>query len=260
MSHIAVKRQQKQQRGSNIRPTHHTRYCFSVHRVAREKQASQQAPRPSTQQRAAEGRKEGGDHAVQHHVQQMVAPGTQAMQGVVKTEGEGAERTEGLVAAAVGEQSPPEVIIEDVGPRSFWKKVLVGFDGSTGKTEEMKSDISSLCSIDRSDTEKRKHVQKNVSINVSQPSDNWLIEWTLMMTNKLQRVIKHTGVVAFVHTACTYVTGSGALSRTGGVSPPRLLPSFIIIESLPVFLYAHKWAPPQGLGGMNAATAAQRRV
>lgn len=63
------------------------------------------------------------------------------MQGVVKAEGEGAEWTEGLMAAAVSEQGSPEVIIQDVGPRSFWKKVLVCFDGSAGRTEEMNSDI-----------------------------------------------------------------------------------------------------------------------
>lgn len=74
---------------------------------------------------------------MQHHIQQMVAPGTQAVQCVVKAKRESAEWAEGLVAAAVSEQGSPEVVIQDVGPRSFWKKVLVGFDGSAGRTEEM---------------------------------------------------------------------------------------------------------------------------
>lgn len=73
---------------------------------------------------------------MQHHVQQVVAPRAQAVQGVVQAEREGAERTEGLVAAAVNEQGAPEVVVQDVGPRSFRKKVLVGLDGSAGKSEE----------------------------------------------------------------------------------------------------------------------------
>lgn len=66
----------------------------------------------------------------------MVAPGTQAVQYVVKAKGESAEWAERLVAAAVSEQGSPEVVIQDVGPRSFWEKVLVGFDGSAGKPED----------------------------------------------------------------------------------------------------------------------------
>lgn len=96
--------------------------------------ASQQAPQSSTEKRATKGCEEGSDQRVQQHVQQVVAPGTQAMQGVVEAEGEGAERTEGLVAAAVSEQGAPEVIVQDVGPRSLRKKVLVGLDGSAKRS------------------------------------------------------------------------------------------------------------------------------
>lgn len=99
-----------------------------------EKKACQHAPQPPTEERAAEGCEEGGDQPVQCQVQQVVAPGTQAVQGVVEAEGEGAEWPEGLVAAAVSEQGAPEVVIEDVGPRSLRKKVLVGFDGSTTRS------------------------------------------------------------------------------------------------------------------------------
>lgn len=74
---------------------------------------------------------------MQRQVQQVVAPGAQAVQGVVEAEGEGAERTEGLVAAAVGEQGAPEVIVQDVDPRSLRKKVLVGLDGAAGGAEEI---------------------------------------------------------------------------------------------------------------------------
>lgn len=131
MSHVAEKGQQKEQRRANVGPPDHTSHGFSVNRVRGKQKARQQAPQSSAEKRATEGGEEGGDQPVQHQVQQVVAPGTQAVQGVVKAEGEGAEWAEGLVAAAVSEQGAPEVVIQDVGPRSFRKKVLVGLDGST---------------------------------------------------------------------------------------------------------------------------------
>lgn len=73
---------------------------------------------------------------MQHQVQQVVAPGTQAVQGVVEAEGEGAERAEGLVAAAVSEQRAPEVVVQNVGPRGLGMKVLVGLDGSTAESRD----------------------------------------------------------------------------------------------------------------------------
>lgn len=78
---------------------------------------------------------------MQHQVQQVVAPGTQAMQGVVEAEGEGAEWAEGLVAAAVSEQRAPEVVVQDVGPRGLGMKILVGLDGSTAKSRENTSTL-----------------------------------------------------------------------------------------------------------------------
>lgn len=98
------------------------------------KKAGQQAPQSSTEKRATEGREEGGDQPVQRQVEQVVAPGTQAVQGVVEAEGEGAEGAEGLVAAAVSEQGAPEVVVQDVGPRGLRKKVLVGLDGSAERS------------------------------------------------------------------------------------------------------------------------------
>lgn len=102
-----------------------------MHRVRGKEEARQEAPGPAAQQRAGEGRDKGGDQAVEKDVEQVVAPGEQAMQGVVEAEGQCAEGTEGLVAATVGEQGSPEVVIEDVGPRGLREEVLVGLDGST---------------------------------------------------------------------------------------------------------------------------------
>lgn len=137
VSHIAEKRQQEKQSGADVRPPHHTGHRFRVDWVRGEEEAGQKAPWPAAaQERTAEGGEEGGDQAVQRHVQQVVAPGPQGVQGVVEAEGEGAERAEGLVAAAVSEQGAPEVIVQDVGPRSLGEKVLVGLDGSAGGGEE----------------------------------------------------------------------------------------------------------------------------
>lgn len=138
MSHVTEKRQQEKQRRANVRPPNHACDCLSVNRMRGKKKAGQQAPRSSTEKRATEGREEGSDQRVQHHVQQVVAPGTQAVQGVVEAEGEGAERTEGLVAAAVSEQGAPEVVVQDVGPWSLRKKVLVGLDGSAERSRRNK--------------------------------------------------------------------------------------------------------------------------
>ena len=135
--HVTEEGQQEKQGGADVRPPHHAGHGFGVNRVRGEEEAGQQAPPPPAQERAAEGREEGGDQAVERHVKQVVAPGTQAMQGVVEAEGEGAERAEGLVAAAVGEQGAPEVVVEDVGPRRLRKEVLVGLDGSAGGAEKI---------------------------------------------------------------------------------------------------------------------------
>lgn len=134
MSHVAEKRQQKKQGGADISPPDHSGHCFCVDRVRSEQEARQQAPRPRAEERAAEGREEGGDQAVQQQVQQVVAPRTQAVQGIVEAEGQGAEWAEGLVAAAVSEQGAPEVIVQNVGPRSLGEKVLVGLNGSTARS------------------------------------------------------------------------------------------------------------------------------
>lgn len=107
-----------------------------MHGVGGEEEACQQAPGSSTQNGATESGEEGRDGPVEPYVDQVVAPGAQAMQGVVEPEGEGAERAEGLMAAAVGEQGAPEVVVQDVGPRGLREKVLIGLDGPAGEKEK----------------------------------------------------------------------------------------------------------------------------
>lgn len=138
MPRVAEKRQQKEQRGADVRPPDHAGDRLGVDRVRGEQQARQQAPRRPAEQRAAEGREGGGDQPVQQHVEQVVAPRAQGVQGVVEAEGQGAERTVGLVAAAVSEQGAPEVVKQDVGPRRLGEKVLVGLNGSAEGAEEKK--------------------------------------------------------------------------------------------------------------------------
>lgn len=144
MPHIAEKRQQKKHCRADVRPPDHASDCLGVNWVRGEKKAGQQAPQSAAEERATEGGEEGGDEAVENQVQQVVAPGTQAVQGVVEAEGEGAERAEGLVAAAVGEQGAPEVIIQDVGPRSLREEVLVGLDGSAKRKRGKEKTLLSL--------------------------------------------------------------------------------------------------------------------
>ncbi len=80
---------------------------------------------------------------MQGHVDQVVAPGVQAAQGIVEAEREGAEGAERLVATAMGEQSAPEVIVQDVRPGSVWKEVLVGFDCSAKEGGKRKNKTKS---------------------------------------------------------------------------------------------------------------------
>lgn len=63
----------------------------------------------------------------------MVAPGIQPSDGMVQAEGKSAERPVGLVAAAVGKQCPPKIIVENVGPWGFWEKVLISLDSTAKK-------------------------------------------------------------------------------------------------------------------------------
>lgn len=69
----------------------------------------------------------------------MVAPGVQPPDGMVQAKRESAERPVGLVAATVGQQSPPKVIVENVCPWSFWEKVLISLD-STAKKQNVKKE------------------------------------------------------------------------------------------------------------------------
>lgn len=66
------------------------------------------------------------------------------MHSVVETEGEGAERAERFVTAAVGEQGAPEVIVQDVGPRRIREEILVCLDGSTENKQKNKEIQNSL--------------------------------------------------------------------------------------------------------------------
>lgn len=139
MSYVAEKRQQEKQRSADVGPPHHAGDCFSVHGMRGEEKTCEQSPQSSAQERAAEGREQGRDERVQHNVHEVVAPGTQAVEGVVEAEGERAEWTEGLVAAAVSEQGSPEVVIQNVGPGRRRKKVLVGLNSSAGEGEDTES-------------------------------------------------------------------------------------------------------------------------
>lgn len=127
--------EQEEEGGAHVGPAHHTCHRLGVDWVRGEKEACQQAPRAAgTQQRATDGGEEARDQGVQCHVKQVVAPGAQAVQGVVEAEGERAKWPEGLVAAAVGEQSAPKVVVQDVGPRRLRQEVLVGLDGSAARS------------------------------------------------------------------------------------------------------------------------------
>jgi len=137
VSRVAEERQQEEQRGADVRPPDHAGDRFRVDRMGGEEQAGEQAPRPAAEERATEGREEGGDQAVQHHVEQVVAPGPLGVQGVVEAEGEGAEGAVGLVTAAVSKQGAPEVVKQDVGPRSLRKQVLVGLNGSAKRSRKI---------------------------------------------------------------------------------------------------------------------------
>lgn len=133
VSRVAEEREQEKQGRADVRPPDHAGHCFGVHGVGGEEQAGEKAPRSPAEQRAAQGCDEGRNQAVQQDIQQVVAPGLEAVNGVVETEGEGAEGTERFVAAAVGEQGAPEVVVQDVGPWSVWEEILVCLDGSTEK-------------------------------------------------------------------------------------------------------------------------------
>lgn len=68
VSRIAEERQQEEQSGPDVRPSHHAGHRFSVHGMGGEKEARHEAPWPAAQQGAAEGRDKCGDQAVQRHI------------------------------------------------------------------------------------------------------------------------------------------------------------------------------------------------
>lgn len=103
--------------------------------VRSEKQASQQAPQASSEQQTCQRGEQDGHSPVEGCIHQVVTQGLQASHSIVETEGEGAQRPKRLVTAAVREQRPPEVIVEDICPRSLWEKVLIGFDCTTVKKQ-----------------------------------------------------------------------------------------------------------------------------
>lgn len=71
----------------------------------------------------------------------MVAPGIQPSDGMVQAKRKRAEWPVGLVAATVGQKSPPEIIVENVRPWRFWEKVLIRLD-STAKKQNVKKKLN----------------------------------------------------------------------------------------------------------------------
>lgn len=138
VSDVTQQGQQEEQGGAFVGPPHHARHRLGVNWVGGEQQAGQQAPRPPAQQQASQRGEQDGHGAVQRHVDGVVAPGLQAAHRVVQAEGQGAEGPVGLVAAAVGQQGSPEVIVKDVGPGRLRKQVLIGLNGSAGKRKTEK--------------------------------------------------------------------------------------------------------------------------
>ena len=69
---------------------------------------------------------------MQDNVDQVVPVRVQLSEEVVDAEGGGADGTEGLVAARVGERGAPEVIGKEGGPRCGGAEVCIGQYGSPG--------------------------------------------------------------------------------------------------------------------------------
>ena len=133
---VAQQRQQKEESRPNVGATHDPGHRLGVDGVRGEQQAGQRTPNPPTQQQAGQPGEEARHGPMEAHVDQVVAPGIKATQSMVEAEGERAERPVGLVAAAVGKQGAPEVVIEDVGPGGLRKEVLVGFDRTAAEERE----------------------------------------------------------------------------------------------------------------------------
>ena len=141
VTHVAQQGQQEEEGGSNVCPAHDPGHGLCVDGVGGEQEPGQQAPRALPQEQAGQPGEERRHGPVQTHVDQVVSPGLQPPKGMVEAEGEGAERAVGLVAAAVGEQGAPEVVVEDVDPRGVGEKVLVGFDcAAAGRRREQEGE------------------------------------------------------------------------------------------------------------------------
>ncbi len=138
VAYVAQQGQQEEQGGAFIGAAHDSRHRLGVDWVRGKEQTGQQAPQASSKQQASQAGKQSCHGSVDGHIHQVVTPGLQPTRSVVKAEGEGAERTEGLVAAAVSEQGAPEVVIQDVGPWGLREEVLVGLDGSAERSRENK--------------------------------------------------------------------------------------------------------------------------
>lgn len=130
MSYVTAQGQKEEECCAHVGPSHDARHGLGVDGVSCEEKPSQQAPPARPQQQLRKAREQSRCGTVEHHVDQVVSPRVQATQSVVETKGEGADGPVRLVAAAVGEERPPEVIVEDVDPRRFGEKVLVGFDST----------------------------------------------------------------------------------------------------------------------------------
>ena len=132
VAHVTQQREQKEERGPHVGAAHHAGHRLGVDGVRGEQQPGQQAPGSPAQQQAGQQGEEARHGPVEGHVDQVVAPRVQPAQGVVQTEGQGAQRAVGLVAAAVREERAPEVVVEYVGPGGLGQQVLVGLDRAAG--------------------------------------------------------------------------------------------------------------------------------
>lgn len=134
---VAEQGEEKEETGPNIGPSHDSSHRLRVNGVGGEHQASHEGPVSITKEDLGEACEETSDSRMQQDIDKVVAPGIQPSNGMVQTKRKSAEWSVGLVAATVSQKSPPKIIVENVGPWSFWEKVLISLD-STAKKQNVK--------------------------------------------------------------------------------------------------------------------------
>lgn len=102
MLNVAKQGQEEEEAGPDVGPTHNSCHGLRVDGVRGEQQASHEGPTSVPKECLREAREDPGDGRVQQDIDQVVAPGIQAPDGMVQAERKRAERPVGLVAAAVG--------------------------------------------------------------------------------------------------------------------------------------------------------------